>query len=90
VTAFGGAGYQYSLEGTDADWCMPSDTQAVRYTNFAPGHYRIAVRSVTESSQVSAGRPLSHFKFGPSSGGGVGSLGLVMLAAMSIAVSLHR
>ena len=69
---------------------MPSEAQTVRSANFAPRHYPFAIRSVTESSQVSAGRPLSHFKFGPSSGDGAGSLGLVMLAAMSIAVSLHR
>jgi ligand-binding sensor domain-containing protein len=47
--------YQYLLEGADTDWSKPSEDQTVRFANLAPGHYRFAVRSITESGQTSSG-----------------------------------
>jgi ligand-binding sensor domain-containing protein/signal transduction histidine kinase len=82
--------YQYWLDGADTDWSKPSDHQAVHYANLAPGSYRFAVRSITESGQTSAGEATLTFQVLPAFWRRSWFLGMVMLAMVSIAVSLHR
>jgi ligand-binding sensor domain-containing protein/signal transduction histidine kinase len=85
-----GLRYQYWLEGTDADWSKPSVDQTVRYANLAPGRYRFAVRSITESGQISTGQATLTFQVLPVFWRRSWFLGMVMLAIASGAVSLHR
>ncbi len=87
-----GAGlrYQYWLHGADAGWSRPTAEQTVRYANLAPGQYRFAVRSITESGAVSAGQATLGFEVLPVFWRRSWFLGLVILAAGSGAVSLHR
>jgi ligand-binding sensor domain-containing protein/signal transduction histidine kinase len=85
-----GLRYQYWLDGADADWSKPSDHQEVHYANLAPGSYRFAVRSITESGQISAGEATLTFQVLPAFWRRSWFLGMVMLAVVSVAVSLHR
>jgi signal transduction histidine kinase len=87
-----GAGlrYQYRLQGADPNWSRPTAEQTVRYANLAPGKYRFAVRSITESGEVSAGQATLGFEVLPVFWRRSWFLGLIMLAAGSGAVSLHR
>ena len=85
-----GLRYQYWLEGADADWSKPSDGQTVRYANLAPGRYYFAVRSITESGQISAGQATLTFQVLPVFWRRSWFLGLVTLAIVSGAASLHR
>jgi ligand-binding sensor domain-containing protein/signal transduction histidine kinase len=85
-----GLRYQYRLEGAETDWSKPSDVQTVRYANLAPGHYRFAVRSITESGQISTGQATLTFQVLPVFWRRSWFLGLVMLAIVSGAVSFHR
>ena len=85
-----GLRYQYWLEGADADWSRPSENQTVHYANLAPGRYRFAVRSVTESGQISTGQATLTFQVLPVFWRRSWFLGMVMLAMVSVAVSLHR
>ncbi|MBZ5618864.1 MAG: hypothetical protein LAQ69_09105 [Acidobacteriia bacterium] len=82
--------YQYWLEGADTDWSKPSDDQTVRYANLAPGRYRFAVRSITESGQISTGQATLTFQVLPVFWRRSWFLGMAMLAIVSGAVSLHR
>ena len=82
--------YQYWLEGADTDWSTPSDAQTVRYANLAPGSYRFAVRSITESGQISAGQASLAFQVLPVFWRRSWFLGLVILTIGSAAFSLHR
>lgn len=82
--------YQYWLEGADTDWSAPSDAQTVRYANLAPGSYRFAVRSITESGQISAGQATLAFEVLPVFWRRSWFLVMVMLAIVSAAVSFHR
>jgi ligand-binding sensor domain-containing protein/signal transduction histidine kinase len=85
-----GLRYQYFLDGADSDWSKPSDAQTVRYANLAPGSYRFAVRSITESGQISTGQATLTFQVLPAFWRRSWFLGMVMLAMVGIAVSLHR
>src|ERR1017187_8813697 len=85
-----GLRYQYWLEGADADWSRPSENQTVHYANLAPGRYRFAVRSVTESGQISTGQATLTFQVLPVLWRRGWFLGMVMLAIVGGAVSLHR
>jgi signal transduction histidine kinase len=85
-----GLSYQYRLEGADADWSKPSGDQTVRYANLAPGIYHFAVRSITESGQISRGQATVMFQVLPVFWRRGWFVGLVMLAILSGAVSLHR
>lgn len=85
-----GLRYQYRLEGADTDWSQPSDDQTVRYANLAAGQYRFAVRSITESGQISAGQATLTFEVLPVFWRRGWFLGMVMLAIAGGAVSLHR
>jgi hypothetical protein len=78
-----GLHYQYWLEGTDADWSKPSDDQTVRYANLAPGNYRFAVRSITESGQISTGQATLTFQVLPAFWRRGWFQGLLMLAIAS-------
>jgi streptogramin lyase len=82
--------YQYWLEGADAGWSKPTDDQTVHYANLAPGNYRFAVRSITESGQISTGEASLTFQVLPAFWRRSWFLGMVILAMVSIAVSLHR
>jgi signal transduction histidine kinase len=82
--------YQYWLEGADTEWSRPSDDQTVRYANLAPGRYRFAVRSITESGQISTGQATLAFQVLPVFWRRSWFLGIVILTIMSGAVSLHR
>ena len=75
-----GLRYQYWLEGADADWSKPSDDQTVRYANLAPGRYRFAVRSITESGQISTGQATLTFQVLPVFWRRSWFLGMVILA----------
>jgi ligand-binding sensor domain-containing protein/signal transduction histidine kinase len=85
-----GLRYQYRLEGADPDWSKSSDAETVRYANLAPGTYRLAVRSITESGQIGAGQATLAFQVLPVFWRRGWFLGMVMLALVSVAVSLHR
>ena len=85
-----GLRYQYRLEGADTDWSKPSDEQTVRYANLAAGRYRFMVRSITESGQISTGQATLTFQVLPVFWRRSWFLGMVMLAIVSGAVSLHR
>ena len=85
-----GLRYQYWLEGADTGWSKPSDDQTVRYANLAHGQYRLVVRSITESGQISTGQATLSFQVLPVFWRRSWFLGLVMLASASSAVSLHR
>jgi ligand-binding sensor domain-containing protein/signal transduction histidine kinase len=85
-----GLRYQYRLEGVDSDWSKPSDARTVRYAGLAPGSYRFAVRSITESGQPSAGQATLAFQILPVFWRRTWFLGIVMVAIVSGAVSLHR
>jgi ligand-binding sensor domain-containing protein/signal transduction histidine kinase len=85
-----GLRYQYWLEGADDDWSKPSDEQTVRYANLAPGHYRFAVRSITESGRMSNGEASLTFQVLPVFWRRSWFLGLAMLAIVSGAIFLHR
>ena len=85
-----GLRYQYRLEGADADWSKPSDADTVRYANLAPGSYRLAVRSITESGQTGAGQATLAFQVLPVFWRRGWFLGMVLLALVSVAVSWHR
>ena len=82
--------YQYWLQGADTDWSKPSDAQTVRYANLAPGSYRLAVRSITESGQISTGQATVAFQVLPVFWRRTWFLVVVMLAIGSAALSLHR
>jgi len=45
--------YQYKLEGSDADWCAPSDHRTVNYASLAPGRYRFLVRAINSDGILS-------------------------------------
>jgi signal transduction histidine kinase len=85
-----GLRYQYRLEGAETDWSKPSDAQTVRYASLSPGRYRFAVRSITESGQVSTGQAILTFQVLPVFWRRSWFLALVMLAIASAGVSLHR
>lgn len=85
-----GLRYQYWLEGADVDWSKPSAEQTVRYANLASGRYRFAVRSVTESGQISTGQATLTFQVLPVFWRRGWFLGMVVLVIASGAVSLHR
>jgi signal transduction histidine kinase len=85
-----GLRYQHRLEGADTDWSKPSDAQTVHYANLAPGSYRFAVRSITESGLISAGQATLTFRVLPVFWRRSWFLGMVVLAIVSGALSLHR
>jgi signal transduction histidine kinase/streptogramin lyase len=85
-----GLRYQYRLEGASADWSKPSADHTVRYASLSPGRYRFTVRSITESGQISTGQATLAFQVLPVFWRRGWFLGLVMLAIVSGAVSLHR
>jgi signal transduction histidine kinase len=85
-----GLRYQYWLEGADADWSKPSDGQTVRYANLAPGRYRFAVRSITESGQISTGQATLTFQVLPVFWRRSWFVALVISGIVAGAVSLHR
>ncbi len=85
-----GLRYQYRLEGADPDWSKSSDAETVRYANLAPGTYRLAVRSITESGQIGAGQATLAFQVLPVFWRRGWFLAIVMLALVSVAVALHR
>jgi signal transduction histidine kinase len=85
-----GLRYQYWLEGADTDWSKPSEDQTVRFANLAPGHYRFAVRSITESGQVSTGQATLAFQVFPVFWRRTWFLALVMSGIAAGGVSLYR
>ncbi len=85
-----GLKYQYWLKGADTDWSKPSDGQTVHYANLAAGRYRFAVRSMTESGQISTGQATLTFQVLPVFWRRSWFLGMVMLAIVSAVVSLHQ
>jgi ligand-binding sensor domain-containing protein/signal transduction histidine kinase len=85
-----GLRYQYWLEGADNGWSKPSDAETVRYANLAPGNYRLAVRSITESGQISTGQATLAFQVLPVFWRRSWFLVMVALAIVSAAVFLHR
>lgn len=85
-----GLRYQYWLEGADQDWSEPSDHRTVHYANLAPGSYRFAVRSITESGQISGGEASLTFQVLPALWRRSWFLAMVMLAMAGAAVALHR
>lgn len=82
--------YQYRLEDSERDWSAPTEDQTVRYANLAPGKYRFAVRSVTESGKVSAGHATLAFEVLPVFWKRSWFLAVVALSLASGAISLHR
>ena len=85
-----GLRYQYWLEGADTDWSKPSEDQTVRFANLAPGHYHFAVRSITESGQVSTGQATLSFQVFPVFWRRSWFLALVISGIAAGAVSLYR
>ncbi len=45
--------YQYLLDGTDLDWCPPTEIRSVNYENLASGTYRFVVRAVNAEGVAS-------------------------------------
>jgi ligand-binding sensor domain-containing protein/signal transduction histidine kinase len=45
--------YQYTLEGADRDWSVPSAQRSVTYARLAAGSYRFVVRAVSSEGVVS-------------------------------------
>jgi hypothetical protein len=76
--------------GAETDWSKPSDAQTVRDASLSPGRYRFAVRSITESGQISTGQATLTFQVLPVFWRRSWFLGLVMLAMVIAGVSLHR
>jgi signal transduction histidine kinase len=85
-----GLRYQYWLDGADAEWSKPSEAQTVRYANLAPGRYRFAVRSITESGQVSTGQATLTFQVFPVFWRRSWFVALVISGIVAGAVSLYR
>ncbi|HEV8145502.1 MAG TPA: two-component regulator propeller domain-containing protein, partial [Bryobacteraceae bacterium] len=46
--------YQYRLEGSNGDWSTPSEQRSVVFSSLPAGKYRLLVRAVDGSGQVSA------------------------------------
>jgi len=82
--------YQYRLEDAERDWSAPSEEQTVRYANLAPGKYRFAVRSITESGQISAGQATVTFEVIPVFWRRSWFPAMVTIAIAGGAVFLHR
>ena len=58
--------YQYRLEGTAADWTMPSEQRTVSYASLAPGRYRFLVRAIDADGLMSpAAATVSFTVLGP-------------------------
>lgn len=78
------------MEGGDINWSKPSYDQAVHYVGLAPGRYRFAVRSISESGQISSGQASLTFQVLPVFWRRTWFLGLVVSAIVSGAVYFHR
>ncbi|MCM3870497.1 MAG: hypothetical protein ND895_07390 [Pyrinomonadaceae bacterium] len=53
--------YQYKLEGSDADWSLPTEQRSLNLASLAPGNYRFLVRAISSSGIVSASPSIIRF-----------------------------
>lgn len=57
--------YQYKLEGSNADWSIPSEQRSVTFANLSPGSYRFLVRAINSDGIASENPAALSFRILP-------------------------